>query len=1420
MPPKKNPDGDSVDENVGSVTMTNEQFRELLNSIQQSVVSNVSRVSQNVPLPVPVPTEKAGNFSTCTARFDGESTSSAEAFLDSISTFKECANVSDEHALRGLPMLLQGAAATWYQGVKTTLKTWKDAVDLLRQTYARKIPPFKVYRQLFSVEQGDTKTEIFISNARALIAQLPYVMEEKISLDMVYGLLSRRVRERIPRCDVNTFDELLVKTRSIEMSLDEDLTKSAVTTEAHFQSKINRIRCAYCKIFGHHINDCKKKQKLVEKPNTSGPNVNAYSLRPAVSCYGCGAPGVIRSKCTRCSSTTSDVKPATTVKTENFCGVDIEQSPIPKKFGRPVLPVRILGYNGVAIADTGATRSIAGETLYELLKRHCQFSKQNLSISLADGKEANQEVLTTNIEIELASKCIPMEIIVLPNAKRNNTLLGIDFLKKAEVCLDTSRQTWAFSDNPSFKYPYANEVKLCEEDSTPTALADIPFLSLRPDEGALLSNDEKDKLSRLLEDNRDIFALGGEPTPFAEHCIDTGDHVPISVPPYRMAPGKREVLKLELNKLLDAGVIEECESPWSAPVVLVPKKDGGVRLCVDYRGLNAVTKADSYPLPRMDDLLHSTKRTYYMSTMDLRAGYHQVKVRDADRDKTAFVTPFGTFRYLSMSFGLRNAPATFQRLIDRFRSGLPNVQLLAYLDDLIILSETFDSHLSDLQAVFDRLRLYKLRANRGKCTFFSPHVKYLGHVITNRGIEVDPEKTSAITNRAEPRNCREVVSFLQTCSWYRRFIPNFAEVSRPLSELTKKSAVFRWEKRQQDAFIELKSLLTTAPILRQSDETKPYILRTDSSSYAIGAVLLQGEGTDEHPVEYASRLLTSSERNWSTTEREALAIVWALERFRGYIEGCSVTISSDHQPLKWLMSLKSPSGRLARWALLIQGYNAKIEYLPGRCNVVADTLSRPPQEPDTVDAVKISLVEITIPGFSATDLRKEQLKDPDLAKIVESFEDVQSDAFSRWTERGFILSNGILYRYSSEDDLDEAQLVIPSHERDHIMREYHDKDTAAHYGAERTYQRIARRYYWTGMRRYITEYVKRCPECQRYKASNQKPAGLVQTPIYNQRFEVLAIDLFGPLPEVDAGEKWIFIVEDTSSKWVELFALKRAGAEECAKVLIDEVFLRYGLPRKIVSDNGTQFISAIMQKVCFCFDIKQSFTPVYHPQANMVERKNRDLKPRLAILVGNSHKTWVEKLPAIRFAMNTAHGETIGSTAAYLTFGRELRTPDDVAHDVRNVVQSENFLPQITPHLQQMMMTFKDARDVNERQQDRQKVYADSKRRDTAPYAVGDRVLVTSHTRSSASKGVASKLNPRRDGPYVVLRQVSPSTYEVASEDNTSLGTYHVSALTPYAGVDNPQPVVGIRRRGRPKKIPASVPGSSSGRIRSQRGSV
>lgn len=957
---------------------------------------------------------------------------------------------------------------------------------------------------------------------------------------------------------------------------------------------------------------------------------------------------------------------------------------------------------------------------------------------------------------------------------------------------------------------------------------------LTTEEAPQLSETQRKLFNGMLLEQERRFAKEGPATTFTEHRIRTNSAVPIATAPYRLSAQPQRLLRHKLDEMLAQGIIEESDTPWAAPVVLVPKGNDDVRVCVDYRRLNTCTIPDRYPLPRIDDLLHLAKSLPYMSSLDLQSGYWQIPVHSEDREKTGFITPFGVYHFNRMPFGLRNAPSTFQRMMDRFKISLARINLLVYLDDIIIRSSSFEQHLHDVKTVLEKLGEYNLRVNRSKCRFACTSIQYLGHLITPLGIVTDPKKTEALSNLPPPTNVKQLLSFIQACSWYRRFIPKFAEIAKPLTDLTKKNAVWTWGQAEKDAWNELRQRLITSPILKQAEESQSFIVKTDASAYAIGGVLIQGEGDQEHPIEYASRLLSAAERNYSTTEREALAIVWSLARFRGYIEGAEIVVVTDHQPLKWLLTLKTPTGRLARWALQLQSYNLYVKYEPGRANRVADFLSRPPNA-DIEEENYLGSVQIDLPSKTEKELREQQSRDEELKEIISALQNFEVvEVSKKWIDRGYFLHRGVLYRNTEEQEDDNARLVVPKDEVKNILHAYHDSPTAGHYGIDKTTYQISRRYYWNKMRQDIAQHVRSCQSCQRYKITNRKPEGLTNT--VNQRFEVVTMDLFGPLPITTTGKRWVFIVEDTASRWVELFSLSEATAEVCAKTLLDEVFLRFGLPRRLVSDNGTQFISAVMQQLTYCLGIHHTTIPLYHAESNMVERKNRDLKTQLGILVANNHDTWDKHLPTIRFAMNSARCDSTMASAAFLTFGREMRTVQDVTDDLSLIVQSENFVAEITPRLHELAMILQAAKANTERTQDANQSNRNLHRRQHVSYQPGDRVWVQCHFLSNSAKGFASKLAPRRDGPYVILRQRGPASYEVANPDTPTspVGVYHTSGLTPY--IENAEggskPLRPIRRRGRPKKTGDTISsslsgtkpgkhedtGSSSRRLRNQRG--
>ena len=391
-----------------------------------------------------------------------------------------------------------------------------------------------------------------------------------------------------------------------------------------------------------------------------------------------------------------------------------------------------------------------------------------------------------------------------------------------------------------------------------------------------------------------------------------------------------------------AGIIERSTSPWASPVVLVKKKSGDWRFCLDYRLLNNTCYKDAYPLPRIDDCLDAVRGSSWFSTLDLASGYWQVSVHPDDREKTAFVTMQGLYQFKVMPFGLANAPATFERLMERVLAGLQWEICLVYLDDIMVFAQNFEEHMSRLSLVLDRVRQAGLKISPKKCDLFKKEVAFLGHIVGNEGISTDPKKIEAVSEWPRPKNATEVRSFLGLCSYYRKFVKGFADIAKSLHKLTGNDSEFHWTEDCEKAFTNLKERLTTAPILGFPLDETPFILDTDASGLAIGSVLSQLVEGQERVVAYYSRTLSDPERNYCVTQRELLAVVMSLKHFHHYLYGRPVVIRTDHGALKWLTNFKRPEGQLARWLEVVNTYNFTIQHRPGRQHNNADALSRRP----------------------------------------------------------------------------------------------------------------------------------------------------------------------------------------------------------------------------------------------------------------------------------------------------------------------------------------------------------------------------------------------------------------------------------------------------------------------------------------------
>jgi len=463
------------------------------------------------------------------------------------------------------------------------------------------------------------------------------------------------------------------------------------------------------------------------------------------------------------------------------------------------------------------------------------------------------------------------------------------------------------------------------------------------------------KLMECLLENRDVISIKGENLGFTD-CYEFKVQLvegtrPIYVHPYRIPQSQKEIVEQHVQEMLEKDIIEPSNSPWSAPVLLVKKKDGSLRFCVDYRRLNAVTIPDRFPIPLMQDIVTSLGKAQYFSSLDLLSGYWQMTVAKDSRPMTAFSTHSGHYEFKRLPFGVRNGPACFSRLMNHVLTGLTGRDVYVYLDDIIIFSSTIDEHLAKLKRVFSRLRQFNLKLKLSKCDFLKTKIAYLGYQITANGVRPDPEKLRVLEKYPVPRSADDVRSFLGFVGFYRQFIPNFSTISRPLTGLLRKSIKFDWTEECQSSFEELKKNLMEEPILKYPDFEKKFVVVTDASNDGIGGVLMQEHDGKLFPIAYASRHLQKPERNYPITEKEALAVVWSMKKFRNIIYGYEIEVLTDHQALKYLFKDKILEGRMSRWSLKIQDFSPTITYIPGKANVLADCLSRMRREPEKVEKI-------------------------------------------------------------------------------------------------------------------------------------------------------------------------------------------------------------------------------------------------------------------------------------------------------------------------------------------------------------------------------------------------------------------------------------------------------------------------------------
>ena len=867
-------------------------------------------------------------------------------------------------------------------------------------------------------------------------------------------------------------------------------------------------------------------------------------------------------------------------------------------------------------------------------------------------------------------------------------------------------------------------------------------------------------------------------------------------PIYSLSKIELDTLRDYIEENLRSGFIRPSNSPCGAPVLFVKKKDGSLRLCVDYRGLNKITRKDRYPLPLVSDLLDAPRKARIYTKIDLRHAYNLVRIAPGDEWKTAFRTRYGSFEWLVMPFGLSNAPAAFQRFVNEVFADLLDVCVVVYLDDILIYSDNPDEHRAHVREVLRRLRKHHLYARADKCEFHAESVEYLGYILSRDGLTMAESKIKAILDWPEPRKVRDIQSFLGFANFYRRFIHNYSEIVLPLTRLTRKGVPWDFDQKCRDSFNALKSAFTSAPVLHHWVPDHQITVETDASDYAIAGILsITSDSGELHPVAFHSRTLSGAELNYDTHDKELLAIFEAFKTWRHYLEGSATPIDvvTDHKNLEYFSTSKILTRRQARWSEYLSQFNLVIRFRPGKLGAKPDALTRRwdvyPKEGDSDYSVVnphnfrpvftqeqlASSLRATIlhyPVLRASFLLDEdQLRSdirsalnsasptPELAKGLE----LAAQGHPRWSkdDEGWLRLNGRIY----VPDVDDLRL--------RVLRSRHDHPTAGHWGQNKTQALILRDYAWPGLRLLVRDYCKSCTACGRAKVPRHLPYGtLKQLPIPERPWNSISMDLIEQLPNSDGYSAILVVVDRLSKQAIFIPTHDTLTAPELADLFVTHVFSKHGVPSHVTSDRGSEFVSHFFRSLGKALDMRLHFTSGYHPEGDgQTERVNQTLEQYLRIYCNYQQDNWSRLLPLAEFAYNNAPNVTTGVSPFFANKGYNPAISVYPERDLTSARAREYAVDLDELHAA-LRTTIAEAQVRYQRQADKHRLPAPD-------FKVGDQVYVRAeHIRPTRP---SKKLSEKSLGPYTIIAQVGSHSFTLRLLDSMRAvhPVFHVSQLEP-----------------------------------------
>lgn len=900
-----------------------------------------------------------------------------------------------------------------------------------------------------------------------------------------------------------------------------------------------------------------------------------------------------------------------------------------------------------------------------------------------------------------------------------------------------------------------------------------------------LDKNDLNKLIKLLNNYRDVLSLEGEGigcSPILKHKIELkSKETIINTPPYRIPHKYQGLIDVELSKMKDQGLIRESISPFNSPCLVVKKKNGDIRLVIDFRNINKEIIVNTFALPKIDDILNSVGKASVFTTLDLKSAFHHVELNEESKPLTAFTVGNFKYEYNRLPFGLATSPSIFQCLMARALGNLLGVIAFCYIDDIIIYSENMKDHFEDLEKIFSKIREADLRLSVGKCQFMKPKVNYLGFTISRNGVSY--EKNEKLANAGVPKNVKELQQFLGICNYYRKFIPSFAEIAKPLYLLLRKEVPYKFDENTLIAFNKLKELINSENVLAHPDFSKKFYLFTDASNTGMGAVLMQPSDSDDkvmRPVSYYSKTLSKTQQLYSTTKKECLALVSAIKHFQFIICGYQLTVLTDHRPLTYMLKRKLPTdAAMARWCLSIQAYDLTLKYFPGKLNVVADYLSRLP-EPLTERQLRDCELLVDYKNDNFNEFEEEDFdcftailndKEKPLTKFIPQLEEISwtidelkkaqkndshykiiIDLLTGNSDKNetieikdldsYVFLSNILYKQRAIDnrELRVLNVCVPDSLLEKAIKSIHYTNHDDH---THTLFNFQFRYYHPREKIEIRNYVAHCECCKILKGRIPKPINFRQAPTPERPFTTVSIDFVGPLIKTDNNNKYILCIIDLYSRFCILEATSSKDSNTVIKAL-KKVFDQFGYPDTLISDNALEFTSSGLYKFVEIHSIHKTEVLTYAAWSNgIVERNNGKINKLLKLYVNSINSNWDEYLSTCANTINNSLNETLQDTPAYTLFNYDT-CPNIQRTSLKDIYNYDSLDTIVTIRERKALQISNEIHTNIEKQRIKQLEKCNKKTKDRI-ISKGDRVLIKNHQK-------AHKLDLNYFGPGTVIR--------------------------------------------------------------------